>query len=72
MMTAPKIREVPRPTDAPSPWITVKEAAAYLGVSIYTVYDACKLRGLKHVKLGHSTIRLRRDWLDKWMETRVR
>lgn len=69
--TSPKLRAIERPaTD--SPWMTVKEAAQYLGVSVWTVYDACKLHGLKHAKLGHSTIRLRRDWIDRWMETRVR
>jgi len=68
--TTPKIRQIERHPD--SPWMSVKEAAAYLGVSVYTIYDACKLRGLKHAKLGHSTIRLRREWLNQWMETRTR
>ena len=57
---------------AASPWITVKEAADYLGVGVDTIYAACASRGLKHVKLGHSTIRLRREWVDTWAETLVR
>jgi len=26
---------------------------------------------LKHVKLGHRTIRLRREWIDRWAEDRA-
>ena len=54
------------------PYLTIKEAAEYLGVGVDTVYEACASRGLKHVKLGHSTIRLRLDWIDAWTETLAR
>jgi excisionase family DNA binding protein len=57
---------------AARPWLTVKEAAEYLGVGIDTIYAACAKRGLKHVKLGHSTIRLRPEWIDAWAETLTR
>ena len=40
-----------------SSWMTPRQAAAYLGVGIDTIYDACAAGGLKHVKLGHRTIR---------------
>lgn len=36
-----------------STWMTIREAAAYLGVGVDTIYDACAAGGLKHVKLGH-------------------
>ena len=49
-----------------------REAAAYLGVSVDTIYDACATKGLKHSKLGHATMRLRREWLDEWVERRAR
>lgn len=52
-------------------WMTIKEAAAYLGVGVDTIYDACAAGGLKHVKLGHRTIRLRREWIDRWAEDRA-
>lgn len=52
-------------------WLTIKEAAAYLGVGVDTIYDACAAGGLKHVKLRHRTIRLRRDWIDRWAEDRA-
>ena len=55
-----------------TPWITVPEAAEYLGVGVDTIYDACARRGLKHSKLGHSTIRLKREWVDAWAEAQVR
>jgi len=57
---------------AARPWITVKEAADHLGVGVDTIYDACASRGLKHVKLGHSTIRIKLEWLEAWAETLVR
>lgn len=52
-------------------WMTIKEAAAYLGVGVDTIYDACAAGGLKHVKLGYRTIRLRREWIDRWAERRA-
>ena len=52
--------------------MTPRQAADYLGVGIDTIYDACAAGGLKHVKLGHRTIRLRRDWIDHWAEQRAR
>ena len=69
-MTAPTRRRV---TPAITrPWITIKEAAEYLGVGVDTIYEACAARGLKHVKLGHSTIRLKVEWLEAWAETLAR
>jgi excisionase family DNA binding protein len=51
-----------------SAWMTPRQAATYLGVGVNTIYDACTAGGLKHVKLGHRTIRLRRAWVDAWVE----
>lgn len=55
-----------------SPWVNIRDAAAYLGVGVDTIYAACASRGLKHVKIGHSTIRLRLEWVDAWAETLTR
>jgi excisionase family DNA binding protein len=52
-------------------WMTPRQAADYLGVGIDTIYDACAAGGMKHVKLGHRTIRLRREWIDRWVERRA-
>jgi len=62
---APVRRKRPRPADAA--WLSPKEAAAHLGLGVDAIYDACASRGLRSVKLGHSTIRIRREWLDDWM-----
>jgi len=53
-------------------WLTPRQAADYLGVGVDIIYDACAAGGLKHAKLGHRTIRLRRDWIDRWTEERAR
>ncbi len=56
---------------AQSTWMTPRQAAEYLGVGVDAIYDACAAGGLKHVKLGYRTIRLRRDWIDRWAERRA-
>ena len=53
-------------------WMTPRQAALYLGVGVDAIYEACAAGGLKHVKLGYRTIRLRRDWIDRWAEGRAR
>jgi excisionase family DNA binding protein len=53
-------------------WMTPRQAASYLGVGVDTIYDACAAGGLKHVKLGRRTIRLRREWIDRWAEEHAR
>ena len=67
--TAKRVRTLPRPADAP--WLSPKEAAAYVGLGVDSIYDACASRGLRHVKLGHSTMRIRREWLDTWMTSQA-
>ena len=41
-------------------WLTPREVAEYLRTGVDLIYDACATGGLKHVKLGHRTIRVRR------------
>jgi excisionase family DNA binding protein len=55
-----------------STWMTPREAAVYIGVHVDTIYDACAAGGLKHVKLGRRTIRLRMEWIDRWAEEHAR
>ena len=50
-------------------WMTPCEAAAYLHVGVDTIYDACAAGKLKHTKLGYRTIRLKRCWIDEWVES---
>ena len=69
---ARSVRKKPVPVVPVSPWLTVREAARYLGVGVDFIYDACRARGLKHLKAGHSTIRIKRDWVDEWTEELAR
>jgi excisionase family DNA binding protein len=55
-----------------SPWLNVPQAAKYLGIGVDAVYAACATGGLRHSKLGHSTLRLRREWIDEWAESFAR
>ena len=52
--------------------MTPREAADYLCVGVDTIYDACAAGGLRHVKLGHRTLRVRREWVDAWAEEKAR
>lgn len=53
-------------------WLTPREVAEYLQTGVDLIYDACATGGLKHVKLGYRTIRVRRAWVDAWAESKVR
>ena len=55
-------------TTANCGWLTVKEAAERAKVSPWTIYRACELKELRHVRLGgRRAIRLTREALDEWM-----
>ena len=56
-----------RVEDEPA-WLTPQDAAVYLHVGVDIIYDACATGGLKHSKLGHRTIRIRREWIDLWAD----
>ena len=54
-------------------WLTVAECAEYAGVSRDTIYTACARRELAHARLaGRRAIRLRREWIDGWLEHHMR
>ena len=65
-----------KPLDrASGPWLSPKEAAAHLHISVDKIYDALHPTtgpGLRHTKLGHSTIRIRLEWLEDWALAHVR
>ena len=58
-------------SDGPE-WLTPREVAEYLQTGVDLIYDACAAGGLKHARLGHRTIRLRRAWVDDWVESRAK
>ena len=54
-------------------WLTVAEGAEYAGVSRDMIYTACERRELAHARLaGRRAIRLRREWIDGWIEHHTR
>jgi excisionase family DNA binding protein len=55
------------------PWLNVKAAAAYVGVSTDTIYTACERGELRHARLsGRRSIRVRPEWIDEWLERHIR
>ena len=50
-------------------WMTVKEAAAYLSVAVYTIRDAVWSGGLPFVRAGKRFVFDQQD-LDRWAEMR--
>ena len=55
-----------------SPWMTIQQAAEHLGLGTDAIYEACASKGLKHARFGHSTIRIRVEWLNAWAEEFVK
>lgn len=47
--------------------LTVEQTAAYLGVSLLTIYDWISQRKVEHIKAGRA-VRFKRDTLNKWIE----
>jgi excisionase family DNA binding protein len=56
-------------------WMTSKQASAYSQCNIRTIQDACNRNELKHTRLRGKVgnpIRVRREWLDQWLEQHAR
>lgn len=60
-----------RPPSADDDWLTPKDAADRLRIGVDTIYDACAKQGLQHIRFGHSSIRIKRAWLDAWAEAHM-
>jgi len=54
---------------AETPWLTAREAAAYLRIGLDTFFRECRLRRIRHARVGgRRAIRCRREWLDEFLE----
>lgn len=54
-------------TVAPAEMVKVRDAAKYLGVEIGTVYNLCRRRKIRHMRVGGS-IRFTREMLDEYLQ----
>ena len=50
-------------------YLNTKDAAHYLGVSDRTVRTLCKTRKLTHELLNNRNIRIKRQWLDDYLDS---
>lgn len=50
------------------PWWDIKQAAAYLGVSIAFLRKAVRLGKVPYARAGSKVLRFRRTDLDRWLE----
>lgn len=61
-------RRKPRTLPVSATWLSPKQAADRLGIGVSMIYAACADGRLRHFKPGHSTIRIRPEWLDAWAD----
>jgi len=49
-------------------WLTAREAAEQVRVSVETIYDECAKGHLAHSRIAkRRSIRIKPEWLDSWM-----
>lgn len=58
----------PNPTPDKA-YMNSKEAAQYLGVSDRTIRNLCKNRKLTHELLNNRNIRIKKEWLDAYLDS---
>lgn len=51
-------------------WMTPEEAAEYVRLSRYTILEACKRGEIRHSQMSGKTIRIRREAVDEWLESK--
>lgn len=56
-------------TQTDKAYMNSKEAAQYLGVSDRTIRNLCKARKLTHELLGNRNIRIKKEWLDAYLDS---
>jgi excisionase family DNA binding protein len=53
-----------------SNYLTIKETAAYLNVTVRCIRSWIELKKIEHVKFPKE-VRFRKEYLDKWIEKRT-
>jgi len=48
-------------------WLTISEAADYIGMSVGFLRKAVRLRSVPHTRVGTKALRFDRDALDEWL-----
>lgn len=50
-------------------WLSIREAASYLGMSVGFLRKAVRLRRVPFARVGSKSLRFRRADLDRWLES---
>jgi len=48
-------------------WLTISEAARYIGMSVAFLRKAVRLRSVPHTRVGTKALRFDREALDAWL-----
>jgi hypothetical protein len=57
------------PDSLTSPWLNAEKAATYVGLAPRSIYRACAIGELRHIRInGKRELRTRVEWLDQWLE----
>ncbi len=52
--------------------LTIKDVAEYLGLNEKTVYLFMYKKGLPYIKVGHRTIRFKKENIDEWLKQKTK
>jgi excisionase family DNA binding protein len=66
----PDSRSLPRYHDTTKPMMTYQEAAELMVLSPRTLQRAAAVGDLAVVRIGHRTVRIRREDLDAWIASK--
>lgn len=67
-----EVNGTPAGVSNPAQTLTITEAASELRVSHWTVRRALRRNQLKHIRLGHRTVRIHRESFAQYKEARTR
>jgi excisionase family DNA binding protein len=54
-------------TQTEKKWLTINEAARYIGMSVAFLRKAVRLRSVPHTRVGMKALRFNREALDAWL-----